>query len=93
MDILNWPPDVDIQGDLTKQWRDEKDDMERLQSIKEEIDRVNLEIQGAERDYDLNRAAELKYGTLLDLQKQLKEAEQALAQQVGASLAIACVNL
>ena len=91
--VLNWPPDVDFQGDLTKQWRDEKDDMERLQSIKEEIDRVNLEIQGAERDYDLNRAAELKYGTLLDLQKQLKEAEQALAQQVGASLAIACVNL
>lgn len=57
--------------------------MERLQSIKEEIDRVNLEIQGAERDYDLNRAAELKYGTLLDLQRQLKEAEEALVQQVG----------
>ena len=56
--------------------------MERLQSVKEEIDRVNLEIQGAERDYDLNRAAELKYGTLLDLQKQLKEAEVALEQQV-----------
>ena len=74
---------------MTKQWRDEKDDMERLQSIKEEIDRVNLEIQGAERDYDLNRAAELKYGTLLDLQRQLKEAEEALVQQVGASVVIA----
>lgn len=72
-----------LQNDLTKQWRDEKDDMERLQSIKEEIDRVNLEIQGAERDYDLNRAAELKYGTLLDLQRQLKGAEEALVQQVS----------
>ena len=46
-----------MQEDLTKQWRGEKDDMERLQSVKEEIDRVNLEIQGAERDYNLNRAA------------------------------------
>ena len=72
-----------LQGNLTKQWRDEKDDMERLQSIKEEIDRVNLEIQGAERDYDLNRAAELKYGTLLDLQRQLKGAEEALEKQVS----------
>ena len=71
------------QEDLTKQWRGEKDDMERLQSVKEEIDRVNLEIQGAERDYDLNRAAELKYGTLMDLQKQLKGAEVALEKQVG----------
>ena len=74
-----------LQADLTKQWRGEKDDMERLQSVKEEIDRVNLEIQGAERDYDLNRAAELKYGTLLDLQKQLKNAEVALEQQVCCS--------
>ena len=57
--------------------------MERLQSVKEEIDRVNLEIQGAERDYDLNRAAELKYGTLMDLQKQLKGAEDALEKQVS----------
>ena len=78
-----------LQGDLTKQWRDEKDDMERLQSIKEEIDRVNLEIQGAERDYDLNRAAELKYGTLLDLQRQLKGAEEALVQQVSLTTAAA----
>lgn len=40
-----------------------------------------MEVQAAERDYDLNRAAELKYGTLLQLQKQLKEAEQALEQE------------
>lgn len=72
-----------LQENLTKQWRGEKDDMERLQSVKEEIDRVNLEIQGAERDYDLNRAAELKYGTLMDLQKQLKGAEDALEKQVS----------
>ena len=53
-----------------------------LQSTKEEIDRVNLEVQSAERDYDLNRAAELKYGTLTELQKQLREAEAALEAKV-----------
>ncbi len=42
------------------------------------MDRVNIEIQQAERDYDLNRAAELKYGTVLELQKQLEAAEQEL---------------
>lgn len=55
--------------------------MKHLQSIKAEIDRVNLEVQNAERDYDLNQAAELKYGTLMTLQKQLKEAEAALEAQ------------
>ncbi len=69
------------QAELTKQWEKEKEEMQRLQSIKNEIDRVNLEIQSAERDYDLNRAAELKYGTVLQLQKQLKEAEEALENE------------
>ncbi|KAJ1421456.1 P-loop containing nucleoside triphosphate hydrolase [Sesbania bispinosa] len=48
------------QAELTEQWEHEKSVMTRIQSIKEEIDRVNLEIQQAEREYDLNRAAELK---------------------------------
>ena len=56
--------------------------MKQLQNIKAEMDRVNLEIQNAERDYDLNHAAELKYGTLMQLQKQLSEAETALEAQV-----------
>jgi ATP-dependent Clp protease ATP-binding subunit ClpB len=42
------------------------------------VDRVNLEIQQAERVYDLNRAAELKYGTLMSLQRQLESAQQAV---------------
>jgi ATP-dependent Clp protease ATP-binding subunit ClpA len=69
------------QAKLNEQWETERDEMQRLQSIREEVDRVNLEIQAAERDYDLNRAAELKYGTLINLQKQLKEVEAALATQ------------
>ena len=58
--------------------------MTRLSDIKEEIERVNLEIVNAERDYDLNRAAELKYGTLISLQQQLKAAEEELRLQAEA---------
>eukprot|EP00210_Caulerpa_lentillifera_P007379 g7052.t1 len=68
---------------LNDQWEAEKKNMSRLQQIKEEVDRVNIEIQQAEREYDLNRAAELKYGTLNTLQNQLREAESALAEQEG----------
>ncbi|KAK9811777.1 hypothetical protein WJX72_009807 [[Myrmecia] bisecta] len=85
LDILNSQLDSlkREQRDLTQQWEKEKEDMDRLQGTKEEIDRVNLEIQSAERDYDLNRAAELKYGTLLQLQRQIKQAEEALQRQAN----------
>ena len=66
------------QGELSARWESERDDMTKVQRLREEIDRVNLEIQQAERDYDLNRAAELKYGTVLELQKALKAAEEEL---------------
>eukprot|EP00889_Picochlorum_renovo_P008278 jgi/Picre1/35308/NNA_002770.t1 len=52
--------------------------MAKVQRLRGEIDRVNIEIQQAERDYDLNRAAELKYGTVLELQKELEQAEYEL---------------
>ncbi|MBE9125694.1 MULTISPECIES: ATP-dependent chaperone ClpB [unclassified Coleofasciculus] len=68
------------QRTLNAQWQSEKDVIERIQGIKEEIDRVNLEIQQAERNYDLNRAAELKYGKLTELQKSLQAAETNLAE-------------
>ncbi|XP_078430282.1 casein lytic proteinase B3 [Wolffia australiana] len=66
------------QAELNEQWEHEKSVMTRIQSVKEEIDRVNLEIQQAEREYDLNRAAELKYGSLNSLQRQLQLAEDEL---------------
>ena len=59
--------------------------MKHLQAIKAEMERVNLEIQNAEREYDLNRAAELKYGVLVGLQKQLKQLESELRHQVRAA--------
>ncbi|KAE9449324.1 hypothetical protein C3L33_18771, partial [Rhododendron williamsianum] len=70
------------QAQLNEQWEHEKTVMTRLQSIKEEIDRVNLEIQQAEREYDLNRAAELKYGSLNSLQRQLETAEKELDEYI-----------
>lgn len=76
------------QKELNEQWAREKDLMTRIRSIKEEIDRVNLEMEAAEREYDLNRAAELKYGTLMSLQRQLEEAENNLAEyrKTGSSM-------
>ena len=68
------------QRALSTQWQSEKDVINKIQSIKEEIDRMNVEIQQAERDYDLNRAAELKYGKLTDLHRKLEAAETSLAQ-------------
>jgi ATP-dependent Clp protease ATP-binding subunit ClpB len=76
------------QRTLNSQWQSEKDIIDKIQSVKKEIERVNLEIQQAERDYDLNRAAELKYGNLTSLHRQLEavEAELASAQKSGKSL-------
>ena len=68
------------QSALNAQWQSEKDVIDHIQGIKEEIDRVNIEIQQAERDYDLNRAAELKYGKLTDLQRELEDAETHLEE-------------
>ncbi|XP_077223510.1 chaperone protein ClpB3, chloroplastic-like [Tasmannia lanceolata] len=65
------------QAELTEQWEHEKSVVTRIQSIKEEIDEVNLEIQQAERDCDL-RAAELKYWSIMSLQPQLKVAQKEL---------------
>ncbi|KAI3909737.1 hypothetical protein MKW98_014154 [Papaver atlanticum] len=68
------------QKELANHWEHEKSLMTRIRSIKEEVDRVNLEMEAAEREYDLNRAAELKYGTLISLQQQLQDAEKKLAE-------------
>jgi ATP-dependent Clp protease ATP-binding subunit ClpB len=68
------------QSALNAQWQSEKHVIDQIQTIKEEIDRVNIEIQQAERNYDLNRAAELKYGKLTSLQRDLEQAEANLTQ-------------
>ena len=56
-------------------WDDEKQDVEKLQSLREQIEDLNKQIELAQRNYDLNKAAELQYGKLPQLQKQLEEEE------------------
>jgi len=60
---------------LKTKWENEKSEVDKITSLKEEIDAVNHDIAAAEREYNLEKAAELKYGKLPELQKQLKEYE------------------
>ncbi len=61
---------------MKAQWQNEKDAIGKVQKLREELERVNSEIEKAQREYDLNKAAELKYGTLPKLQKELEEEEK-----------------
>ena len=61
--------------DMKQKWTSEKDSISRVQTLREELEKLNGEIEKAEREYDLNKAAELKYGKLPTLKKQLEEAE------------------
>lgn len=63
------------------QWDNEKASVEKLQKIREEIEHVNNEIQIAERNYDLNKVAELKYGKLLGLEKTLAVEEERIKEK------------
>jgi len=65
---------------LRAHWELEKTAITALQSIKEKIDATKLEIEKAERTYNLNQAAQLRYGTLRDLEKQLAEGEARLRE-------------
>jgi len=71
------------QKDLQNRWQEEQDKLNQVQSLKEEIERVGVAIASAERSYDLNKAAELKYGTLIELQRSLSEAEEILLSDKG----------
>lgn len=68
------------QSTLNAQWQHEKGAIDELSTLKEEIERVQLQVEQAKRSYDLNKAAELEYGTLAGLQKQLLAQEQALVE-------------
>ena len=71
------------QSTLNAQWQQEKGAIDDLSSLKEEIERVQLQVEQAKRNYDLNKAAELEYGTLASLQKQLQDREIQLASVEG----------
>ncbi len=67
------------------QWDNEKIDVERVQKLREEIEQIGKDIERAKQEYDLNKAAELQYGRLPALQKQL-EAEEAKVKDEELSL-------
>ena len=63
------------------QWENEKSSVDKLSKLRGEIEHVNGEIQAAQQAYDLNKAAELQYGKLPELQKQLEEEEEKVKNQ------------
>ncbi|WP_013324186.1 ATP-dependent chaperone ClpB [Gloeothece verrucosa] len=69
------------QTQYNAQWQAEKELIDKLRTVKKEIEQVNVEIQQAERDYDYNKAAELRYGKLTDLQRQIKELESQITDK------------
>ena len=68
---------------LQAKWQNEKDAIGVVQKLREEIEDVYAEIEAAERKYDLNKAAELKYGKLPQLQKELQEKEHLAEENSG----------
>jgi ATP-dependent Clp protease ATP-binding subunit ClpB len=62
-------------------WEREKEEISRIHKIKSEIEAVKLEIEKAEREYDLNKAAELKFGKLNQLERELRVQEEAIKQR------------
>ncbi len=69
------------QNSLNKQWEKEKHSIDEVSSIKEEIEKVQIYIDQAKRNYDLNKAAELEYGTLCTLQTKLSAKELNLEDE------------
>ena len=66
--------------EMSAKWENEKSAINRVQKLREEIEQTNAQIAQAEKGYDLNRAAELKYGKLPSLQKELEQEEQNAEQ-------------
>jgi ATP-dependent Clp protease ATP-binding subunit ClpB len=68
---------------MRAQWEAEKQAIKRVQALREEIEKVRREMEIAERNYDLNRAAELKHGRLPELERRLKSEEEMLNRKQG----------
>jgi ATP-dependent Clp protease ATP-binding subunit ClpB len=74
--------DLRAQADaMTAQWESERQAIRKLQALREELEQVRREIEEAERNYDLNKAAELRHGRLPELERRLQSEEERLEQQ------------
>ncbi|MDD4171389.1 MAG: ATP-dependent chaperone ClpB [Syntrophomonas sp.] len=69
---------------MRAKWEAEKNAIHKVTALREELDKIRQEIEKAERDYDLNRAAELKYGQLPDIERRLKAEEEFMVRKQGA---------
>ncbi|MBF2056554.1 MAG: ATP-dependent chaperone ClpB [Cyanobacterium sp. T60_A2020_053] len=69
------------QSAFNAQWQSEKDIIDQIRTLRESLEQINVEIQQAERNYDYNKSAELRYGKLTDIQRQIKEKETLLAEK------------
>ena len=65
-------------SELRARWENEKESISRIRSLRESLEIAKLQLEKAERDYDLNRAAELRHGTIPGIEKQLKTADDEL---------------
>ncbi len=70
-------------NEMKARWQNEKDSIGAVQDLRTQIEQTNADIDKAQREYDLNRAAELKYGKLPELQKRLQEEEQKAEDRIG----------
>ena len=73
-------------NEMKAKWENERNAISKVQKLREEIESTNSLIEQAERSYDLNKAAELKYGKLPQLQKELEEEEKLAEQSKSASM-------
>lgn len=71
----------DKANNLKAKWENEKESVEKIRNLKEEIEKIKNDIQVAQRNYDLNKAAELQYGKLPAAQKELELAEQSASEK------------
>ena len=69
-------------AEMTAQWQAERDKLESARGVKEKLDHAKMEFEQAKRDGNLQRAGELSYGIIPDLQKQVEEAEEAEANKM-----------
>ena len=80
---------ADLQNkfkEMKVKWDNEKDAISKVQKLREDLEKVNADIERAERNYDLNKAEELKYGKLPQIQEELKKEEEIAAESKESSL-------
>ena len=72
--------------EMTGKWQNEKDAISKVQTLREDLEKANAELEKAQREYDLERASKLQYGKIPELKKQLEESERLAQDKKTADL-------